>query len=335
MAKTRKQKLKLKDFQKKKLKVGKEKPKASNVTDTSFVSKTISIRNQHLGHDNDLLKRLPLLKHHNITVRKETLQAFHKMIPVIISTRIMTPLLAQSIPLICDDSRQIRNALIELINEIGLYDVQVLRLHCKVFLLYINMAMTHIISSIQTDSTKFLVCLLKHCGEEICRQSFVKLLAGILSILGWGQLGKNQGAGAVQNTKRDSKQTMVHLNTLYELIKHGCTEPVKENAGDNTSFSLQESPNQHLIPDYPQPYENLKLFARQLNSKENSSSSSSITSATTAISTQDVGARQRILKEQFLPGIEKQLDSFIKDGGECGKSSNNLKQLLEEIFSDK
>lgn len=335
MAKTRKQKLKVKDFQKKKLKVGKEKQKASNVTDTSFVSKTISIRNQHLGHDNDLLKRLPLLKHHNLTVRKETLLAFHKMIPVIINTRIMTPLLAQSIPLICDDSRQIRYALIDLINEIGLYDVQVLKLHCKVFLLYINMAMTHIVSSIQTDSTRFLVCLLKHCGEEICRQSFVKLLSGILSILGWGQLGKNQAAGAAQNSKRDSKQTMIHLNTLYELIKNGCTEPVAENVVDNTGHALQANPNQHLIPDNPQPYVNLKLFARELNSKENGTSSSSITSAATAISTQDVGARQRILKDQFLPGIERQLDSFIKDGGECGKSSNNLKQLLEEIFSDK
>lgn len=329
MPKSRKQKLKVKDFQKKKLKVGKDKPKASNATDTSFVSKTISIKNQHLGPETDLKKRIQLLKHHNSTVKKETLQAFHKMVPRIINTDLMTPLLNQSIPLICDDSRQIRSSLVELIDEIGLYDAQVLKLHCKMFVLYINMAMTHIMSSIQTTSTKFLRCLLKYCADEICSQSFAKILLGLFNVLGWGRSGKNLGANAAQTHKTNSKQVSEHLETLCELIRCGCADrqhPENEGIDGNSSDNL---PNQYLIPDYPQPYEHLKLFSVQLkNTKDNSDNSLS------GLSTQDVRARRLLVQEQFLPDLRKHCLSLTKEGGECGKWANALIQLLESIFQE-
>lgn len=331
MPKSRKQKLKVKDFQKKKLKVGKAKPKASNVTDTSFVAKTISIRSQHLVHDDDLSKRLPLLKHHNSTVRKETLQTFQKMIPKIIKTRIMTPLLNQSIPLVCDDSRQARACLMELIEEIGSHDAQVLRLHSKVFVLYLNMAMTHIMPSIQADSTKFLKILLKFCGPEICSQSFTKVLAGLFSILGWGRSSKNQGANVVHNSKRDSKQTATHLEALSELIKHGCTDEVANADAGSGADSSSLQINQYLIPDCPQPYEHLKLFTRQLQNKHDLSNPQS---AISGFSTQDVRARQLIVKEQFLVDMKKHCELLIKDGGESGKWANTLNQLLEITFQD-
>lgn len=314
MAKTRRQKQKVQDFQKKKLKVGKKNPKATNATDTSFVSRTISVKNQHLGeHDEDLVKKLSLLKHHNSVVRKDTLQFLQKMIPKVINTNMMTPLVTQCIPLICDESRQVRSALLDLFYEIGQNNEQVLRLLCRILVLYINMAMTHITSAIQADSAKFLTCLLKYCGDEICRQAFVKLLTSLLLLLGWNQ-------NKIQNAKRiPPKQAATHMDTLYELIRQGCVEPPRTEPG---SVSLA-SANQHLIPDYPQPYEHLKLFSRQLQSKENS--------ALVDLSTQDIGARQRILKEQDLPGIHKQLELYVKDGGDSGKSANNLKQLIEQF----
>lgn len=331
MAKTRKQKLKVKDFQKKKLKVGKAKPKASNVTDTSFVSKTISIRSQHLVHDDDLSKKLLLLKHHNSTVRKETLLTFHKLVPKIISTRIMTPLLNQSIPLICDDSRQTRACLMDLFEEIGVHDAQVLKLHCKVFVLYLNMAMTHIMPSIQADSTKFLKVLLKFCGPEICSQSFTKILLGLFNILGWGRSTKNQGANVVHNSKRDSKQTAIHLEALSELLKHGCTEEVVDQDPESGAGTSGVEPNQYLIPECPQPYEHLKLFTRQLQNKQGPSNPDS---AISGFSTQDVKARQIVVQEQFLDDIRKHCELLIKEGGESGKWANTLNQLLETTFED-
>lgn len=315
MSKSRKQKQKTQDFQKKKLKVGKPKSKPSNVTDTSFVSRTISVRNQHLGeHDEDLSKRLSLLKHHNSTVRKETLQTFQKMIPTIIQTRMMTPLLTQCIPLMCDESRQVRNALMDLFHEVGQHNDQVLKLLCKMLVLYINMAMTHITSAIQADSAKFLSCLMQYCGDEICRQAFAKLLTGLFLLLGWNQ-NKPQNA-----RKLNTKQSAAHMDTLHELIRQGCQG--LPNSKYDAEF--QGTTDQYLIPQYPQPYEHLKLFTRQLQTKDSPSTM-------VDISTQDVGARQRVLKEQDLPGIHRQIDIYIKEGGDSGKSANSLKRLLEEL----
>ncbi|EJS43447.1 ipi1p [Saccharomyces arboricola H-6] len=334
MTKSRKQKQKKQDFLRKKLKVGKPKERASNATDTSFVSKTISIRNQHLDHDpHDLTKRLTLLKHHNINVRKETLITFQKSIPSIINSRLMTPLLTQSIPLICDESKQVRQGLVDLIDEIGSHDAQILKLHCNIFVLYISMAMTHIVSQIQADSTKFLFHLLKYCSDEVVRKSWVKLLNGIFGVLGWGQIGKNDSASVVQTKKRNAKYVAVHLNALYTLVEYGCQDERARGVDNNTTESLVESSefrNPYLIPDYPQPFEHLKIFTRELKVKDATTKGTNATLL--SLTTQDIETRRASFSEQYLPIVRKQVEIIIKEGGECGKSANNLKKLLAKVF---
>lgn len=333
MGKSRKQKQKKKDFLKKKLKVGKKTDKPSNHTDTSFVAKSISLKNQHLEHETDLSKRLTLLRHHNATVRKETLQDYQKHLPDIIKTQLMTPLLTHAIPLICDDNLSVRDSLIELLEEVGKLDVHVLILHCNIFVLYINMAMTHIVPRIQMDSTRFLACLLRYCSEEVVRQAWLKLLNGLIGVLGWGIFGNNQASGALQTKKRDSKYTRVHLDVLTELIKDGCSDPkLLSQEGENTEEvdDVNESYKPFMLADYPQPYEYLKLFARTL--KKTKSTQTDILSGNVSMNNQDLDSRRTIFKDQYLSKIDKQVDSIIKDGGDCGKSANNLKQLLEELF---
>ncbi|SMN19705.1 similar to Saccharomyces cerevisiae YHR085W IPI1 Essential component of the Rix1 complex (with Rix1p and Ipi3p) that is required for processing of ITS2 sequences from 35S pre-rRNA [Maudiozyma saulgeensis] len=342
MGKSKKQKQKKKDFLKKKLKVGKKADKPSNQTDTSFVAKAISLKNQHLEHETDLSKRLTLLRHHNITVRKETLQDFQKHLPEIIKTQLMTPLLTHAIPLICDDSLTVRDSLIDLLDEVGKLDVHVLILHCNIFVLYINMAMTHIVPRIQMDSTRFLECLLRYCSDEVVRQAWLKLLNGVIAVLGWGMFGNNQASGALQTKKRDSKYTKVHLDVLTKLIKVGCSD-AKLMANNNDNHNNQGQDNQgqddetvnnlskpFMLAEYPQPYEYLKLFARTLKNKKNLQTDT--LTANASMANQDLDSRRAIFKEQFLKKVDKQVDSIIKDGGECGKSANNLKQLLEELF---
>ncbi|CAI4063742.1 hypothetical protein SKDZ_08G1330 [Saccharomyces kudriavzevii ZP591] len=333
MTKSRKQKQKKKDFLRKKLKVGKPKEKASNATDTSFVSKTISIRNQHLDQDpHDLTKRLTLLKHHNINVRKETLIKFQKSIPSIINSRLMTPLLTQSIPLICDESQQVRQGLVDLIDEIGSRDAEILKLHCNIFVLYINMAMTHIVTQIQADSTKFLSHLLKFCSDEVVRKSWIKLLNGVYGVLGWGQVGKNESASVVQTKKRNAKYVSIHLSALYTLVEYGCQD--ESARGDNDAAqSLEhtsELRNPYLIPEYPQPFEHLKLFTRELKVKD--AAANGANAALLSLATQDIDTRRAAFSEQFLPIVRKQIEIIIKEGGECGKSANNLKKLLAKVF---
>lgn len=334
MTKSRKQKQKKQDFLRKKLKVGKPKERASNATSTSFVSKTISIRNQHLDQDpHDLTKRLTLLKHHNINVRKETLITFQKSIPSIINSRLMTPLLTQSIPLICDDSQQVRQGLIELIDEIGSHDAEILKLHCNIFVLYINMAMTHIFSQIQADSTKFLSHLLKYCSDEVVRKSWVKLLNGVFGVLGWGQVGKNEGASVVQTKRRNTKYVNIHLNALYTLIEYGCQDERARGADSDTTVPFEDSSdlrNPYLIPDCPQPFEHLKLFTRELKVKDPAANGTNATLL--SLATQDIETRRAAFSEQFLPVVLKQIEIIIKEGGECGKTANNLKKLLAKVF---
>lgn len=370
MTKSRKQKLKKQDFLKKKLKVGKKAPKPSNITDTSFVAKTISVKNQHLddNHHNDLSKRFPLLKHHNATVRKETLNIFIKALPQIIKTGLMTPLLTNAIPLICDDSKDVRDALIELLEAIGALDPHVLILHCNVLILYINMSMTHIIPRIQTDSSRFLMCLLKCCGDEIVRKAWLKLMQGLLNLLGWNtKIGVNQASGVLQTRKRDLKFTRTHLETLFKLIELGCTDQshIQDNgepssASSNGSNMIER--NKYLIPDFPQPFEHLKLFERQLkqsknitfernnggsamngtgmamtttttknNNSNNKPNNNMYTMTANSLANQDLESRQSIFQSNFQETISKQCQLLIKEGGECGKAANNLQRLISQI----
>ncbi|CCK69630.1 Ipi1p KNAG_0C05320 [Huiozyma naganishii CBS 8797] len=322
MTKSRKQKQKKKDFLKKKLKVGKTAPKPSNVTDTSYVARTITIRNQHLDHhSDDLIKRLPLLRHHNETVRKETLQHFIKCVPKIIRSKIMTPLLKQSIPLICDNIKSVRDSLLELIEEIGLHDEQVLQLHCNVFVLYISMSMTHIVPRIQCDSTRFLLALLQFSSHEIVKHAWTKLLNGNLTVLGWNdKIGANQTSGSLQTRKRDSKNIKTHLDCLYKLIEYGCTDPTLSEEGPKQS-------NKYLIPETPQPYAQLKLFVRSLKSQD-----PSVAGQDPALANQDLATRRALFAEQYLPNIQRQLPPLISDGGDCGKSAHSIELIIGAEF---
>lgn len=333
MTKSRKQKQKKQDFLKKKLKVGKPTGKPSNATDTSFATRTLAVKNALAGHNSDdLRKRLAFLKHHNEKVRKETLAIYIKAIPKIINTQLMTPLLSQATQLICDESKDVREQLIEFFDEVGKHDEQVLKLHCRVFVLYINMGMTHIVARIQADSTKFLGCLLKYCGEELCNQAWNKLLTGIFRVLAWEtqtHKNSNQAAGAMQTRKRDSKFQASHLNTLHQLLTYGCKE-AHEISGDNDEENVDDNEySQYLIPQFPQAYGHLKLFDKQLRT---TSDNRSTTSA--SLDGQDITSRIHIIESEYLPTMRKQLDILIKEGGECGKSANNLMKLISEIFGE-
>ncbi|KAH7600029.1 Rix1 complex component involved in 60S ribosome maturation [Nakaseomyces glabratus] len=334
MTKSKKQKQKKKDFLKKKLKVGKPTGKPSNSTDTSFTARTLSVRSQLVNNaGDDLRKRLPLLKHHNDKVRKETLGIYIKAIPKIISTQLMTPLISQTSQLICDDSKDVREQLLELFDEVGKHDEQVLKLHCRSLVLYINMGMTHILPRVQADSTKFLGCLLKYCGQEFCDQAWNKLMAGIFRVLSWEtqhSKNSNQAAGAMQTSKRDNKFQAAHLSTLYALLECGCKEPTVETTDEDTTSNIQKFEEvQYMTPSFPQAYGYLKLFDKQLKSSSSNKDNSSVSSSDAL----DVESRIRNVENVYLPTMKKQIEQIIQEGGEAGKNANNIKKLISEIFS--
>ena len=357
----RKQKLKKADFQKTRLKVGKTAPKPKNYTDTSFTAKTISIRDQHLTLATDKTnspayyrKRLSLLRHHNSNIRKETLEQFQRDIPNIIKSNIMTSLLRQAIPLMCDPMGPVRDAVLGLLRTIGDTDRQALVLHCNLLVLYIHMAMTHITPGIQAHSTGFLRCLLDYCGMEIVRQGWVKLLNGSLTVLGWGGPGKgtngSRGSVVLPVRKRDSKYAKAHLDGLRELIRYGCTNGIAageegNSNGNDSERTLVDRYSVYLIPSVPQPYGYLRLFTRELNKGQgqgetitmtsNDSTGTTTTRTTTTTSSfvnQDIDTRRQLFKRQYLQHILDRAAVMSKEGGDVGRSANSLRQLLLEIF---
>lgn len=345
----KKKTLKQQDFRKAKLKVGKAKQLPSNVTNTSFVARTITLPNQgKIGArgntprniESDVLKRLSLCKHHSAVTRKETLIYFKQIIPRVIGTKTITPMLNSIVPLMCDEDSNVRDMLVELIDEIGSHDSNVLRLHCRALTLFISSGMTHITTAVQRDSGKFLRVVTKHCGDELVRGSWVKMLKGMFGVLGWSleenkkksiSMSINSSSVVSINSNKTKKYRSMNLETLVEFIKCGCIEEkIDENEQEETMFS------RYLVPEYPQPYAYLKLFTKEFkNNKSNDSANK--TTATfkldelNNISCEDFVTRRKILVENFYDKIVPQLQATIKDGGDCGRSANTLQVLLEEI----
>ncbi|SCU82157.1 LANO_0B05292g1_1 [Lachancea nothofagi CBS 11611] len=350
----KKKTLKQQDFQKKKLKVGKAKQPASNVTDTSFTARMISLPNQakirsagdgissnHRNLELDVIKRLSLCKHHSAVTRKETLIYFKQITPKIIYTKCVTPMLSSCLPLICDDDSQVRSALLELFEEIGQHDENVLRLHSRALVLFINSGMTHIAPAIQRDSGKFLKCALRYCGDELVRNSWVKMLKGMFGVLGWSteaskgpkgaksvSMGMKTSSVVSMNSAKFKKAQQVNLETLLDFVKCGCIEP----AMDPVQAAQQGSTayNKYLIPAVPQPYQHLKLFVKELKNDKDTKGSKleELNNATF----QDFSARREALVEHFYDPMLLNVTNLIADGGECGRTANSLKDTLESIM---
>ncbi|SCU91741.1 LADA_0F11738g1_1 [Lachancea dasiensis] len=349
----KKKTLKQQDFQKKKLKVGKPKQAASNATDTSFTARMISLPNQpkiktpglsNNTSDNgsqrmeaDILKRLSLCKHHSATTRKETLVYFKQAVPKIINTKCITPMLNSCLPLICDDDAQVRNALLELFDEIGQHDQNVLRLHSRALVLFINSGMTHIVPAVQRDSGKFLKCAVRYCGDELVRNSWVKMLKGLFGVLGWAvdvsrtnnsvSMGVKSASVVSMNSAKAKRAQKVNLETLLDFVQCGCIEPTPD-----ATLESQQAPSafdKYIIPNVPQPFQHLKLFVKEL--KNEKAGKGSKLDELANVSLQDYPARREVLVEHFLEPMLQNTSSLIADGGDSGKVANSLQDTLHTI----
>ncbi|SCU83669.1 LAMI_0C04104g1_1 [Lachancea mirantina] len=365
----KKKTLKQQDFQKKKLKVGKAKQGPSNLTDTSFVAKTILLPNQtklssaerssgtrksgQQELEQSVIKRLSLCKHHSAITRKETLVHFKQQVPKIAHSGCMTQIMHACYPMMCDDDRQVREALLEMIDEVGQYNCDVLRLNCRAFVLFLSSAMTHILSPVQRDCGKFLACGLKYFADELTRNSWIKLLRGMFGVLGWplkaesperngnGNNGNRQPKKSVSmaissasvvnmNSARAKHARAINIDALHLLIKCGCLELVMRDDPQPDEHSAAAH-NKYLIPECPQPYEHLKIFAREIQDLDDINQSASSLQDLVSVSFQDASSRRKVVLHYFYDDIMSQVATLIADGGESGKSANSLKLLMDEV----
>ncbi|AMD19769.1 HCL382Wp [Eremothecium sinecaudum] len=339
----KKKTLKQQDFVKKKLKVGKPKQQPSNATSTSFVAKTIHVPNQVKlretnNLENDVLQRLSLCKHHSATTRKEILIYFQNVIPQMIHSILISRLLANCIPLICDEDKQVRNELLKLLEVVGEADSNVLRLHLRPLVLFISNSMTHIVPSIQRDSSRFLQCVITYSGDELVRLFWIKSLKGLFNILGWSLTHPANSASSktvsmgitssnVVSISKNNKFKHQHLNALAQLIRAGLLDQqLDDESSQNTDSALY---SKYLIPPRPQPYAYLKLFTREFSSATTTAQFS--LQELDHLACEDIQTRRTAFLDHFHNKIMNELSHLIKEGGDCGRSAATLSNLLQEV----
>ena len=303
--------------QKTKLKVGKEKAKASNFTDTSFTAKTISLPNQRLVKDkDDIVKRLSLTKHHQSSTRKETLIYIEQHLPD--DPSIYKQILNSVCPLCVDTSRSVREALVSLLKECAAKQPGLIELHSNSISLFVHSAMTHINPAIRNDSYKFIDILLEYGDDSFVKNSWIKTIKCFFTLLHW-PLNDSKQLSSLPSTLNndDVKSRLKILESFNRFIKSGIEENMRKKAEVITVHHLT---GLYCIPSTSNPFESLKLFTNPL-----------VTTSSTSMQCDDFKSRRETFVELFLTDFNKNVSNLVKQGGQLSKCGKELQQLVETI----
>lgn len=207
MGSSKKKKEKKKDFIKQKLKVGKNE-KAANYTDTSFKAKSISLPNQNLG-TKDITSYIALTKHHSSSTRKEVLGHIEKQLDTFNDATILKKVISNIIPLINDESLEVRKALLSLFEKLCNEYLSVMVLHDKQFILFIHSSMNHLNPSIKNFLINFLNLVINHFPDNLINLHFTKTLDGLLAF------------------KTTDKTKALHTKIFKNFIEKSLVEPTQ------------------------------------------------------------------------------------------------------------
>ncbi|MCP8718727.1 MAG: IPI1/TEX10 family protein [Asgard group archaeon] len=364
MGSKRKKKEKQKDFVKAKLKVGKTAQKPDNYTDTSFKAKTISLPNQSIasnvkskssgssgtstsssGSDKVSLAalnhQLSLTKHHSPNTRKEVLLYLQTHLPANPSyyKNIMTSIL----PLILDEDKDVRKALMELISAIAAKQPGLIDLHLRSMILFILSAMSHIVPNIRTTSTHFLKIVVENSHGNLLNSYFVKVMRNYFVLMGWSLNEQDSALKSVAITNLSlnamnagSKIARVgHLQNLNKfLLKSLQYDDGKDSGELQMEVSIHPQSYRYLLNNTIQPYQPLKLFVNEFKSDLHNTDGISMLDLN-SISTEDLDTRKKIMNDVFKPLLIKNLNAFVKEGGDIGREANNCISIINETCIDK
>lgn len=359
MASKRKRKEKQKDFAKAKLKVGKTAQKPDNYTDTSFKSKTISLPNQSIASSSNygassgasrsslstgpslavLTHQLSLTKHHSSNTRKEVLNYLQTHLPENPSyyKNIMTSIL----PLILDEDKEVRKALMSLLSAIFTKQPGLIDLHLRSTILFILSAMSHIIPNIRTTSTHFLRIIVENSHGNLINSYFVKIMRNWFVLMGWSlneqdskQLSMAVTTLSITAMNANSKQARIgHLQNLNKFLLKTLQHDQDKDKNKDMKLNITIHPQsyKYLLTDTVQPYQPLKLFVKEFKSEGSGSNGSGISMLDlNSISTEDLDTRKKIMNDVFKPLMIKNLNTFVKEGGEIGREANNCISIVTQ-----
>ncbi|KAF9229363.1 hypothetical protein BS17DRAFT_688726 [Gyrodon lividus] len=241
---SKKNKEKVADFSKAKLKLGKGKKLPTNVVDTSFKARSIALPTQSIAIEKDdtvpTTKRrqtfndiLSLLKHYNAGTRKDAIFSARELFvdhPRLLDSSI-TPLIGACVRLIGDEDASVRKALISffcwLLPRVPKDDMIP---HIPLLLLFTTSAQTHIFPEIRIDAVRFMDIFLGIVPETVVdgwnepRSGHGKrALEGYLGILSAGtKLGGAEGAAQATSTASvvlSPQSKLVVLRSLSSFLR--------------------------------------------------------------------------------------------------------------------
>jgi len=250
MVQTKKKTSEGKDFEKTKVKVGRAKPGAANMTDTSFKSRRLNVHEQALSHtekieryvletrvEKDSLEAqlqplLPQADHYNAQSRKEALLGILKLCKERGNDELghaLGPfLMGRMAKGMVDSDQQIRNIAILpltlfLFERLGFSHLEAF--FASIWLPGLFVALTHLDNGIRSDGLKFLQSAIKHLPILVL-PSFVRLL----------DLLSRHHRHCLNSNHR--KEAITALETAYALIDAYIKNAVS-NQGINSVFEYE------------------------------------------------------------------------------------------------
>lgn len=308
MGSKKKKQEKKKDFVKPKLKVGKTAPKASNYTDTSFKSKTINLPHQVLG-TKDIQAYISLTKHHSATTRKEVLSLIEKNLhndESKVDSQVYRQLITALLPLITDESLEVRKALLQVIKTLLARNPSLVELNLNSIILVILSSMNHLNPSIRNYSVHFLKVVLEHFPDSLVKLYYTKILNGFFNLLNWSKITGN-------NSRTLNTVTKSHLVTHLRALAQYLTEALFNDENKSSQVQYHPLTPLYLFPGMPNAYNSLNLF-----------------SGIDQLST-DLVTRRDLFITDFKPLIMTNVTPLLKEEEEVFRIAKSLIDLISDI----
>ncbi|KAL5606353.1 hypothetical protein BROUX41_002770 [Berkeleyomyces rouxiae] len=315
----KKKREKAKDFQKAKLKVGKEKAKAANFTNTGFKSKSIVMGHQSISEvAPDAIKQF---KHQLSLATTSKSEKQRKECLSYLTTQLSaTPpnnpigtyaLLIKVLPLICDLSAGVRTQLIKLLRCLPASDV---RNHAEKAIMFVRAGMTHVSAKVSNDALEILAWLLEVAADEVvcCPGGWVKTLNSFCAIMGWstaGNSGWTQGRSSMR--AKDNVAYSKQILALVKFVQIGLGEELQEKENRNGYWDTLYS-----VPRDPEPFAYLNMFGKRTDEDGEMYA--------------DREARQRVYKRKFFGLIGLGNAMALKEGGAPGRAAAELDKAIED-----
>ncbi|XP_069769689.1 testis-expressed protein 10 homolog isoform X2 [Narcine bancroftii] len=193
------------DFQKIKLKVGKRKPRADNVTNTSFKTRAIHIQEQLKSDDSlptnyrklNVKDLLTQLHHYSPGIKQSALNGLKDLVsqhPSVIGSH-LSNILRELTATFTDKDPTVRSAAIQLLHFLApKVSIDQMAPFFPLVSAHLSSAMTHILEGIQEDALKLLDILLEHYPELLTDCCNI-LLKNFLELISHQRLSKELKTG--------------------------------------------------------------------------------------------------------------------------------------------